>query len=226
MDSPYEVLGIDRGADEEAIERAYRERVKETHPDQGGTREEFQAVRRAYEAIRADAEHEAIADRGGEDGAGTRAGTRNRPWADERGMHSEVTYLDYEVLADFGWDVDDEDLFRKAADAGLGGTDYGQFSVEPGQSVLEAAEDHGLAWPFACRGGACANCAVKVVEGELSMPVSHVLTPELMDRGFRLTCNATPATGDLKVVYNVKHVPDLEELLLPAGRFRRAHSDD
>ena len=35
MDTPYAVLGLPRGASEEEIRRAYRERVIETHPDPG-----------------------------------------------------------------------------------------------------------------------------------------------------------------------------------------------
>ncbi|OYR84543.1 ferredoxin, partial [Halorubrum distributum] len=51
MVSPFEVLEVDEDADDEAIERAYRERVKRAHPDQGGSIEEFQLVRRAYREL-------------------------------------------------------------------------------------------------------------------------------------------------------------------------------
>ncbi|MGM0604531.1 MAG: J domain-containing protein [Halobacteriota archaeon] len=44
----YDVLGVDRNADERTIKRAYRDRVKEVHPDQGGSRAEFKTVREAY----------------------------------------------------------------------------------------------------------------------------------------------------------------------------------
>jgi len=48
----YETLGLDPGADEAAVERAYRERVKEVHPDaDGGSEEAFKRVNRAYEAL-------------------------------------------------------------------------------------------------------------------------------------------------------------------------------
>jgi len=52
MVSPYDVLLIDQDADEEEIERAYRERVKQAHPDQGGSSEEFQLVKAAYQEIK------------------------------------------------------------------------------------------------------------------------------------------------------------------------------
>jgi hypothetical protein len=46
-----EVLGVDPDADAEAIRRAYRERVKETHPDRDGDPEAFKRVRWAYEYL-------------------------------------------------------------------------------------------------------------------------------------------------------------------------------
>jgi hypothetical protein len=48
----YEALGLEPGADREAIREAYRERVKETHPDLGGDPEAFIRVRAAYERLR------------------------------------------------------------------------------------------------------------------------------------------------------------------------------
>jgi hypothetical protein len=51
MVSPYDVLRVDQDADEKEIEEAYRERIKQTHPDQGGSKEEFQLVKSAYQEI-------------------------------------------------------------------------------------------------------------------------------------------------------------------------------
>ncbi|WP_096390887.1 J domain-containing protein [Halopenitus persicus] len=41
-------LELPRSTDEEAVKRAYRERVKDVHPDQGGDEEAFRRVREAY----------------------------------------------------------------------------------------------------------------------------------------------------------------------------------
>jgi len=46
-----EVLGVDPNASTETIETAYRERVKEAHPDAGGSTEEFIAVKEAYRVL-------------------------------------------------------------------------------------------------------------------------------------------------------------------------------
>jgi hypothetical protein len=47
-----ETLGVSADADQAAVKAAYRERVKETHPDtEGGDEEEFKRVNRAYEKL-------------------------------------------------------------------------------------------------------------------------------------------------------------------------------
>ena len=215
MVSPFEVLGVDPDADEAAIVRAYRQRVKEVHPDHGGTTEEFQLVQTAYEEALAalDAETDALERESDDEAEPQRQGTR-------------VEYLNYEVLDDHGWSLDDEALFEKAAGADLDPADYGQFLVQPHEYLLEAAENRGFSWPYACRGGACANCAVAVVTGEMEMPSSHVLSSEMVDRGYRLSCISGPTTDEMQVVFNLKHLPELEELRLPAQRFHHAQPTD
>lgn len=50
--NPYEVLGLERGATPDAIKAAYRAQAKVHHPDvPGGSREAFQRVQDAYEAL-------------------------------------------------------------------------------------------------------------------------------------------------------------------------------
>lgn len=49
--SPYQVLGVAPGASEAELKSAYRRRLRETHPDTGGSALEFQAVQSAWERI-------------------------------------------------------------------------------------------------------------------------------------------------------------------------------
>lgn len=207
MPSPFDVLGLDPDADDREIVEAYRDRVKEAHPDHGGSTVEFQRVKAAYEAARNGELHER-----------TEREPEPEPEPSEP-SGTRVEYLNYDALEDHGWEVDDPELFDTAADAELDPVDYGRLLVEPRESLLEGAENRGFTWPYACRGGACANCAVAVVEGDLDQPPNHVLSQELLDRGIRLSCVGVPTTDELKVIYNVKHLPDLDDLLLPAKRF-------
>ncbi len=229
VESPFDVLSVAPDADEEEIKEAYRERIKEAHPDHGGSAREFQLVRAAYEEIKnGDAAVEGEAS-GGDEGSTAEAVAGDTPEPEreepQRTQRCRVEYLNYEVLDDHGWDVDDEDLFEVAADGGLDREDYGQFWVRPRESLLEAAERHGFAWPFACRGGACANCAIIILEGEMRTRVDHVLPPEMLEKGFQLSCNGMPVSDELQVLYNVKSMPELEELLLPPRPWEQAHDD-
>jgi curved DNA-binding protein CbpA len=49
--TPYEVLGVPASATEDQLRRAYRRRLRETHPDTGGVAAEFTAVQLAWEKI-------------------------------------------------------------------------------------------------------------------------------------------------------------------------------
>ncbi|WP_255150470.1 J domain-containing protein [Halorarius halobius] len=47
-DAAFSVLGLPSGASESEVKTAYREKVKEVHPDHGGDTDEFRRVREAY----------------------------------------------------------------------------------------------------------------------------------------------------------------------------------
>lgn len=227
MESPFEILGIDAEASDEEIVAAYRKRVKEAHPDQGGSTAEFQRVRTAYEELQQGYQPDAlnVADEAVDD---TETDETDGPPATAEGTEPEPTgpqveYLNFETFSDHGWDLGDDDLFEKAATADLAPEDYGRFSYDDGRNLLQSAEDCGYSWPFACRGGACANCAVAVVEGEVEMPSNHILSQEMVDRGIRLSCISEPVSDELKVIYNIKHLPGLDDLRLPPQQFGGAN---
>jgi hypothetical protein len=46
----------------------------------------------------------------------------------------------------------------------------------------------------------------------------------MVERGIRLSCISAPTTDDMKIVYNIKHLPGLDELRLPADRFEGRRS--
>ncbi len=126
-----------------------------------------------------------------------------------------VEYLNYEVLDDHGWDMDDDDLFDNAADADLDDEDYGELEVQHGEYILEAAEAQGYDWPFSCRAGACANCAAILEEGEIEMDMQQILSDEEVDdRNVRLTCIGTPEADHIQIVYNAKHLDYLQNRVI------------
>ena len=50
-DDPYAILGIPKGATPGIIKEAYRKKVMKAHPDHGGTRKEYDRVRKAAETL-------------------------------------------------------------------------------------------------------------------------------------------------------------------------------
>ncbi len=126
-----------------------------------------------------------------------------------------VEYLNYEVLEDYGWEVDDDDLFEKAAEEDLDEEDYGTLEVNRGEYILETAEAQGYDWPFSCRAGACANCAAILKEGEINMDMQQILSQEeVEERDVRLTCIGSPETDEVQIVYNAKHLDYLQNRVI------------
>lgn len=56
VSTAFATLGVGRDADAAAVRAAYRSKVKEVHPDQGGDEESFKRVREAYATARSHAE--------------------------------------------------------------------------------------------------------------------------------------------------------------------------
>lgn len=133
----------------------------------------------------------------------------------EPGPTATVEYLDYQVLEERGWSLEDDDLFERAAEADLGEDAHGTLEVEQGEYVLDAAEAAGQDWPFYCRVGGCVDCTAAVLEGDLEMDENRQLSDEeVEEKGFRLTCVGTPTTEAVKLVYNVKRHEELQDRVM------------
>lgn len=65
------------------------------------------------------------------------------------------------------------------------------------QSVLDVGLDHGIDIRYACKGGICASCRCKVIEGKVDMDANHALEDYEVARGFVLSCQAFPITEKL-----------------------------
>lgn len=72
-----------------------------------------------------------------------------------------------------------------------------------GKSILDAAIEHGVDAPFACKGAVCATCRGKVLEGKVQMDKNFALTDNEVAEGYILTCQSHPITPVVKVDYDV-----------------------
>lgn len=66
--------------------------------------------------------------------------------------------------------------------------------IDPnGPPLLDWARSARAEVPFACKGGMCATCKARVIEGEVTMAKNYALTDDEVDGGYVLTCQAHPA---------------------------------
>lgn len=71
-----------------------------------------------------------------------------------------------------------------------------------GETILESARRAGLAPPFSCESGSCATCMALVEKGAATMRVNNALTPDEVEEGWVLTCQALPSTREVVVNYD------------------------
>ena len=63
-----------------------------------------------------------------------------------------------------------------------------------GENILDGGIDNGVDLPYACKGGVCATCKARLVEGQVDMDLNHALEQDEVEAGYILTCQAHPLT--------------------------------
>ena len=76
------------------------------------------------------------------------------------------------------------------------------LTIQPGETVLEAAERAGLDVPYSCRGGMCCTCRARVTEGTGAMDVNFSLEPWEVEAGFVLTCQCRPTSERIGIDFD------------------------
>lgn len=78
----------------------------------------------------------------------------------------------------------------------------GQWPVQDGESVLETVLRHRSDAPYACKGGVCGTCRVRLLSGEVHMDRNYALEPEEVDAGYVLACQSHPLTPSVAVDFD------------------------
>lgn len=74
--------------------------------------------------------------------------------------------------------------------------------MRPETSVLDAALSVRRELPFSCKGGMCASCKARLIDGTVTMDRNYALTDADLDAGFVLTCQSHPTSDHLVVDYD------------------------
>lgn len=70
------------------------------------------------------------------------------------------------------------------------------------KSILQAALDSGADLPFSCKGGVCATCRAKLLEGNVEMEINYALEEDELEKGYILTCQAHPRSEVVRVSFD------------------------
>jgi NAD(P)H-flavin reductase/ferredoxin len=70
------------------------------------------------------------------------------------------------------------------------------ITVNPGETVLQAALRHGIEFPNSCRAGGCGTCKCRLTTGAVKelTETGYLLTADEIDQGYILACQSVPRT--------------------------------
>ncbi|TPE42869.1 ferredoxin--NADP reductase [Pontibacter mangrovi] len=78
------------------------------------------------------------------------------------------------------------------------GAEY-SFTVEPDQTILEAALEQNIDLPYSCQAGLCTACRGKCLSGKVYLDESDGLSEAEMEEGYTLNCVGHPLTPDVVI---------------------------
>lgn len=204
MNDPYQVLGIQRGASEDEIKKAYRTQCKRWHPDLNPNdptaEEHFKQVQEAYDTIMKGG---GSAQQSAYGGAGS-YGAYNR-----QNGYGESGYAEYNDPFGFG------DIFGQAFGGGASYTRAGSAGYQPTDSAeLQAAHNFILNSRYAE--------ARRVLDGIVQRGARWYYLSALANSGLgrsvdaladaRLACQMEPSNSEYRTLY--------ARLQNPAGAYR------
>ncbi len=91
-----------------------------------------------------------------------------------------------------------------------------QFTTEPGESILDAAERQGVVLPYGCRNGLCGSCAGTLISGAVSYPEEVQESLEAQAENHCLTCQAVPASDVKLQIHEVETAREIEVRTMPS----------
>jgi len=82
------------------------------------------------------------------------------------------------------------------------GREYAFKLATDGENILDAGLRNGVDLPFFCKGGVCATCKARLLEGEVYMDLNQALRPQVIENGYILTCQSHPISKKVVVDFD------------------------
>lgn len=81
------------------------------------------------------------------------------------------------------------------------------ITVEPKETLLQAALRQGIDFPFSCRVGGCATCKCRLLDGQVKELTrsDYILSDEELDQGYILACQSVPRS-DIRIAVSLGEV--------------------
>ncbi len=130
-----------------------------------------------------------------------------RKYLVEKGVEKKQVH--YELFTTAGMQQKTKKSVAKSADGKMcdvtiteGGKSF-KFQLEQGtDNILDAALKKSADLPFACKGGVCASCRAKLLEGKVEMEMNYALEQDELDAGYILTCQSMPTSEKVVVDFD------------------------
>lgn len=84
----------------------------------------------------------------------------------------------------------------------LDGNEFTFGDWPPDKKLLDFLLDKGLDAPYSCREGNCSACAIRLVDGEVTMLQNEVLDGDDLADGIRLACQSLPVSDTVRISYS------------------------
>ncbi len=82
------------------------------------------------------------------------------------------------------------------------GREYAFKLSTDGENILDAGLRNGVDLPFSCKGGVCATCKARLLEGKVEMDLSQALRPEEIEQGYILSCQSHPISDKIVIDFD------------------------
>ena len=84
-----------------------------------------------------------------------------------------------------------------------GGKSFSFEMAQGSNNILDEALINSADLPFACKGGVCATCKCKLIEGDVKMLLCYGLEDDEVEAGYILSCQSIPTTDKVIVDFDI-----------------------